>query len=488
MSKYDYDKYKLSEPLELNILNWHCEDKDYSSFVIYGFGKNAAGENYTVQVEDFKPEMYIRIRVNSKNDEDKNKFMNNLNNNTHLRNQLLDNLNYLCDKPLKCKNADSEDLLMGINSEEDDEHKTCCLYHNPPDLMCFPRDRPKKQHIDKKKCVIENKKDLYESFGNNDIVVLKVVFYTQMAFNRLKKALKNKIVNFDGSGFKNTMVMIDNHTLSEKKHLIDTYKSDLTPLLDFFHNRNIQPCGWIKFDCVKIYKTGQKSDFSDTKKNVFYVNYKKIDPVEKYEFAPFKIMSWDIEADSSHGDFPLGEKNYKKLAMEMTDFYLDYIQKNKNYEDKELINIFKYMLSIGFNTGLKSKLNDKLQTKIRADISEIYLKSKLNKLHIATLTDKSFINGLINVCYKYKNKSKVDLSESNLDNLFLKKENEDFDDDYNMEDIEGKMSNRDVIIHLINNKLTEIFPEVQGDRIIQIGCVFHNFGKKSENKKYMNLL
>ena len=26
---------------------------------------------------------------------------------------------------------------------------------------------------------------------------------------------------------------------------------------------------------------------------------------------------------------------------------------------------------------------------------------------IATLTDKSFINGLINVCYKYKNKSKV---------------------------------------------------------------------------------
>ena len=30
--------------------------------------------------------------------------MNNLNNNTYLREQLLDNLNYLCDKPLKCKN------------------------------------------------------------------------------------------------------------------------------------------------------------------------------------------------------------------------------------------------------------------------------------------------------------------------------------------------------------------------------------------------
>ena len=42
--------------------------------------------------------MYIRIRIKSKNDEDKNKFMNNLNNNTPLKKQILDNLNYLCDK------------------------------------------------------------------------------------------------------------------------------------------------------------------------------------------------------------------------------------------------------------------------------------------------------------------------------------------------------------------------------------------------------
>ncbi len=484
MSKFDYDKYKLNEPIELNILNWHCEDKDFSRFIIYGFGKNAAGENYTIQVEDFKPEMYIRIRVNSKKDEDKNKFMNDLNNNTQLRGQLLDTLNYICDKPLKCRNFNEDE--DDEESNDEDEHKTCCLYHNPPNLMYSPPDKAKKQHIDKNKCVIENKKDLYESFGNNDIVVLKIVFNTQMAFNRLKKALKNKIVNFDGSGYKNIMVMIENHTLAEKKHLIDTYKSDLSPLLDFFHNRNIQPCGWIKFDCVKLYKTSPKNEFIDTKKNIYYVNYKKIDSVEKYDFAPFKIMSWDIEADSSHGDFPLGEKNYKKLAMEMTDFYLDYIQKNKNYDDKELVNVFKYMLSIGFNTGLKSKLTDKLQTRIRADISEIYLKTKLNEIHIKTLTNKSFINGLIQVCHKYKNKSKVDLSESNLDSLFLKNDEEqDFDDDYNLDNIEGKMSNRDVIIHLINNKLIELFPEVQGDRIIQIGCVFHNFGKKTENKKYI---
>ena len=156
-----------------------------------------------------------------------------------------------------------------------------------------------------------------------------------MAFNRCKKAFKYKISNFDGSGFKNTMVIIEDTTLSKKKHIIDMYKSDLHPLLDFFHNRNIQPCGWITFDKNNTKKKYNK-DFVDSKTNTDYIDYDKIDSLERYEFAPFKIMSWDIEADSSHGDFPLAIKNYKKLAMEMTDFYLDYTKKNKNYTQDEL--------------------------------------------------------------------------------------------------------------------------------------------------------
>ena len=58
-------------------------------------------------------------------------------------------------------------------------------------------------------------------------------------------------------------------------------------------------------------------------------------------------MAWDIEADSSHGDFPLAIKNYKKFAMELTDFYLDYINKSPNID--LLSQIFKYILTIGFN-------------------------------------------------------------------------------------------------------------------------------------------
>ncbi len=53
---------------------------------------------------------------------------------------------------------------------------------------------------------------------------------------------------------------------------------------------------------------------------VYSIHFRNIEAVEKYEFAPFKIMSWDIEADSSHGDFPLAIKNYKKLAMHTVRF------------------------------------------------------------------------------------------------------------------------------------------------------------------------
>ena len=481
-NNFKSDEIKLDTPLELNILNWHSEDKDYKKFVIYGFGKLANGTNVIIQVENFKPEMYIRIRLNSKDNNDKNKFMYELDNNTIVKNTILDNLNYICDKPLKCKQFESEESCGSCSNEADDEDLCCCLAHNPPDLLSVPL-KIKKQHIKKELCVIEHKKDLYESYGNNDVIVMKIVFNTVMAFNRLKKALKHKISNFDGSGFKNDFIMINNHFLKEKKHIVDMYKSDLQPLLDFFHNRNLQSCGWIEFDTIK-----KKIINTDKFSNIVYIiHYKNIRTVEKYEFAPFKIMSWDIEADSSHGDFPLAIKNYKKFAMEMVDFYLDYMNKNKSYDEKILLSIFKLILSTGFNTNLTSKLNTKIQDKIKLDISTIYLKKKLNTNEKNLIKSKEFISELLNTCNNYKNKSKGELSKSNLDYLFIKNDQNnniiDYDDDD--ENINGKMSGRDIMIYLINKKLEETLPEVQGDRIIQIGCVFHDFGTKNPNKKYI---
>ena len=43
----------------------------------------------------------------------------------------------------------------------------------------------------------------------------------------------------------------------------------------------------------------------------------------------------------------------------------------------------------------------------------------------------------------------------------------------------------DIIISKLNIIFKDEFREVQGDRIIQIGCVFHKFGRKEKNKNYI---
>ena len=44
----------------------------------------------------------------------------------------------------------------------------------------------------------------------------------------------------------------------------------------------------------------------------------------KEDPIPLKICSFDIEASSSHGDFPLAKKNYEKLAIDILDCWDKY--------------------------------------------------------------------------------------------------------------------------------------------------------------------
>ena len=45
---------------------------------------------------------------------------------------------------------------------------------------------------------------------------------------------------------------------------------------------------------------------------------KDINPIEDVRIAGFVIGSFDIECDSSHGDFPNPIKDFKKVAIDIT--------------------------------------------------------------------------------------------------------------------------------------------------------------------------
>ena len=79
------------------------------------------------------------------------------------------------------------------------------------------------------------------------------------------------------------------------------YESKIPPLLRYFHIQNISPAGWIRANKVKIAR--YKNTTSDVEGRVKFQNIVPLP--NKEDDVPLKICSYDIEASSSHGDFPL---------------------------------------------------------------------------------------------------------------------------------------------------------------------------------------
>ena len=101
-------------------------------------------------------------------------------------------------------------------------------------------------------------------------------------------------------------------------HGTELYEAQIPPLLRLFHIKEISPSGWIALPKSKTYAHKQKK--TTTCDYEFTVNYKNIMPLPNKETrVPYKICSFDIEASSSHGDFPLAIKNYKKLAQNIVN-------------------------------------------------------------------------------------------------------------------------------------------------------------------------
>ena len=96
--------------------------------------------------------------------------------------------------------------------------------------------------------------------------------------------------------------------------LIRLYESNIPPLLRFFHIKEISPSGWIQL--MKVETVAQKTT---TCTYEYIVQTRDIVALQKDTPVPYKICSFDIEASSSHGDFPIPIKDYKRLAEQILE-------------------------------------------------------------------------------------------------------------------------------------------------------------------------
>ena len=97
--------------------------------------------------------------------------------------------------------------------------------------------------------------------------------------------------------------------------------------------------------------------------------YDKLIPLnDKEDNVPFKICSFDIEASSSHGDFPLPIKNYKKLATNIIDIWMFSDMKFDNKHRPEyVIHIEPCMKASNFISGHLLRISSSSENEMEED-------------------------------------------------------------------------------------------------------------------------
>jgi len=105
--------------------------------------------------------------------------------------------------------------------------------------------------------------------------------------------------------------------VSPGKEKLKVYESNIDPVLRFFHERNLEPAGWMKIPKHRFEEL--ESDETTTEVRVS-CQWTDIEPeTTRIALAPLSIASWDIECMSSHGDFPQPKKTWRKPARELLE-------------------------------------------------------------------------------------------------------------------------------------------------------------------------
>jgi DNA polymerase elongation subunit (family B) len=313
-------------------------------------------------------------------------------------------------------------------------------------------------------CKIIKRKKLYGFDGGKEHKFIFIEFANLNAFNKAKNLWytdynKGHTLLKNGYRFNDTDIKL--------------YEANIPPLLRFFHIRDISPSGWVAVPKKKV--TENKAE----NKNVncdyeFITNYKNIIPLNNKETrVPYKIMSFDIEASSSHGDFPVPIKSYKKLATNI----IEYFGSLKMDMTKDLCkNILRRIILAAFGYEKMDQIDlvyPKKHPGSKEEVQrlcEVWLETQVRNL-----------------------KSNDDnLDVNNIENLFEKIGMDEEDDEHNeykghiksytdkkatiVDIICDKKFEREGKLNELNYTLGKVFPKLEGDKVTFIGSTLMNYG------------
>lgn len=237
--------------------------------------------------------------------------------------------------------------------------------------------------------------------------------------------------------------------MSLEKEGYKLYESNIDPFLKYIHIQKIKPCGWIRITKYEIDNNlDTRCDYN------IIASWEDIEPINVNKIAPLLIASFDIECNSSHGDFPVANKNYKKLAQDLCTF----VKIGYKYNKKILIEHIKnaFMDDVIISNDFK--------------FNKLYHKNIINIKNIEVQLDK-IIEEVILVLDKVKS-------------LNITEEDDNDEEDKTINKISLKEYN-DIEEKLIKI-LDRVLPKLEGDKIIQIGTTVHKYG--SDDIIYKNII
>jgi len=372
-------------------------DEDGKIFRMQLFGMNEIGKTYSIIIDDFRPFFYIKVPNRC------------LKSKKQAINEVKDFINYNCN----IMRIDDNKKTEYIREIEFVKKHTLYGFDNNKEYIFLKVTFPSmheynqvrriwtsyivgdKVYIRKSKQSGTIKRIYYEEKTNKKMYSISSSPPTTCSENEFKLS-KSKVENgvvvrpeiktfdFDSktkrSSWKNKRLQIIDGAN------IQLYESALPPFLRFFHIQQLSPSGWITFK-------RNPSSVSETSKlstcdYEYETSYSNIIPqADKEDTIPIKIASYDIEASSSHGDFPLPKKTYKKFLGEMIELW------NKHETDKVILESWL----TAFSHSKKHRYDiSKLYPKPNQAVSSTDIKLIYEKLSMFTIEQQVYLSNFDN--------------------------------------------------------------------------------------------
>ena len=356
------------------------------------------------------------------------------------------------------------------------------------------------------KCDLVERQKLYGFTAGKTFPFIQLVFRNTPAMNKVKKMW------FNNGTQKRVQYKFQ---YSNELYLLDLYESFIPPLLRYFHIHEVSPSGWVS---VPVSTRVNNSQPTTTCTYEYSCSVKQIQPLNNKETpVPYKICSFDIEASSSHGDFPLPVKTYKRLATQLVDA-VDRQKSAAVLEENHVSAIVNNAIIAAF--GHKNM----------SGIDCVYPKSRVTRTQAANYAKKLISTSIGVIEAEGKKSQRISSIQAAFERTHMKismsAEVEDEDEDENEDnDVEEdndaeeqiqdeeedeeeqdhkeieverimrkytcidvlldktNVNTRDQKIKEITQALDQLCPELEGDKVTFIGTTFMKYGQE---EPYMN--